>query len=263
MTLPPPASARFRPSAAPCAIPPAEAMRPGAAGPVISEACSRRRWSTRHLSNAGRMVVRNVARHPFRAAASIVGVGFAAAILVVGFVFIDAMDSLITTQFSVAERQDVSADASSSRDRPAPATRSPACRASSRSSRSASCPRGYGRVIATGTSRITGVFPDARLRRIVDGKGRTLDLPPAGLVLSRLLADVLGVTSRRDRDHRSAGRPAAGARTARRGLVDDVLGLSAYTDIDTLHRMLARGRRAIGRRAARSTPVRRRACHAS
>ena len=37
----------------------------------------------------------------------VVGVAFAAAILVVGFVFLDATENLIVTQFSVAERQDV------------------------------------------------------------------------------------------------------------------------------------------------------------
>ena len=38
------------------------------------------------------MVLRNVSRHPFRAAASIFGIGFAVAILVIGFVFTDAME---------------------------------------------------------------------------------------------------------------------------------------------------------------------------
>ena len=53
------------------------------------------------------MVLRNVTRHPLRAAASIFGIGFAVAILMIGFVFTDAMDRLIATQFWVAERQDV------------------------------------------------------------------------------------------------------------------------------------------------------------
>jgi putative ABC transport system permease protein len=221
------------------AIPPAEAMRPEAPAqyrrsfletPIV----------TRYLGHAGRMVLRNVVRHPVRAAASIVGVGFAAAILVVGFVFIDAMDSLITTQFSVAERQDVTV--------------------SFVEPRSASARHALARlpgVVAVEPQRvvaariraehryrniaITGVFPDARLRRIVDSKGRAVSVPPAGLVLSRLLADVLGVA------------PGATVRVevleGQRpiwelpvtGLVEDVLGLSAYLDIEALHRMLREG----------------------
>jgi putative ABC transport system permease protein len=195
---------------------------------------------TRRLSNAGRMVLRNIARHPFRSTASIVGVGFAAAILVVGFVFIDAMDSLVTIQFSVAERQDVTVTFVEPRSASArhALSRLPA-------------------VIAVEPQRVvpvriraghrhrnialTGVFPDARLRRIVDGTGRTLRLPPSGLVLSRLLAEVLGV---------AAGDTVTievleGQRPVHElpvvDLVDDTLGLSAYIDIDTLHGMLREG----------------------
>ena len=87
-------------------IPPAEAMRP--------EPPARYRRSivetlalARRLGTAGRMVLRNIGRRPLRAAVSVVGIGFAVAVLMVGFVFVDAMDRLIVTQFSVVERQDV------------------------------------------------------------------------------------------------------------------------------------------------------------
>ena len=53
------------------------------------------------------MVLRNITRRPLRAAASIFGIGFAVAILMIGFVFNDAIERLIETQFWVAERQDV------------------------------------------------------------------------------------------------------------------------------------------------------------
>jgi putative ABC transport system permease protein len=220
-------------------IPPAEAMRP--------EPPARYRRSlletplvTRHLSNAGRMVLRNIARHPFRSTASIVGVGFAAAILVVGFVFIDALDSLVTIQFSVAERQDVSVTFVEPR--------------------SASARHALARlpgVIAVEPQRLvpvriraghrhrnialTGVFPDARLRRIVDGRGRALSLPPSGLVLSRLLADVLGVESGDvvTIEVLEGQRPVHELAVV--DLLDDTLGLSAYIDIATLHSMLREG----------------------
>ena len=87
-------------------IPPAEAMRPEVPArykrtlletPLIS----------RYLGTAGRMVLRNIARHPFRAAASVFGISFAVAILMLGLVFNDVIDRLIQTQFFQAERQDV------------------------------------------------------------------------------------------------------------------------------------------------------------
>ena len=220
-------------------IPPAEAMRP--------EPPARYKRSlfetplvARHLGNAGRMVLRNIARHPIRSAASIVGVGFAAAILVVGFVFIDAMDDLITTQFSVAERQDVSISF-----------------VEPRSSGAGHALARLPGVLAVEPLRIvpariraghrhrniaiTGVLPHARLRRIVDRDGRAIGLPPSGLVLSRLLADVLGVTA----GDTVTIEVLEGRRPVQQlpvtGLVNDVLGLSAYTDIEALHRMMREG----------------------
>ena len=73
------------------------------------------------------MVLRNVTRHPLRAAASIFGIGFAVAILMVGFVFADAIDRLIETQFWVAERQDVTVDFVEPRSPTPRATPSRAC----------------------------------------------------------------------------------------------------------------------------------------
>ena len=41
------------------------------------------------------MVLRNVMRHPLRAAASVFGIAFAVSILMIGFVFNDAIDRLM------------------------------------------------------------------------------------------------------------------------------------------------------------------------
>jgi putative ABC transport system permease protein len=221
------------------AIPPAEAMRPEPPA-HYTRSLLETSFLARYVGTAGRMVTRNLSRHPFRAVASVVGIGFAAAILVVGFVFIDAMDTLITTQFSVAERQDVSVTFVE--------PRSAAARHAL-----AHLPG----VIAVEPQRlvpvriraghrhrniaITGVFRDARLKRIVDVDGRVIDLPPSGLVLSSLLAEVLGVTAGGEVtiEVLEGRRPVRQMPVA--GLVDDVLGLSAYTDIEALHDLMREG----------------------
>ena len=87
-------------------IPPAEAMRPEAPAKYRRTVLETPLLS-RYLGTAGRMVLRNIARHPFRAGASIFGISFAVAILMIGFVFNDAIGRLILTQFWEAERQDV------------------------------------------------------------------------------------------------------------------------------------------------------------
>ena len=88
------------------ALPPAEAMRPeppASYRPSFIERAGLTRW----LSQPARMVMRNLHRQPARATASVVGIAFAAAMLIVGLFFLDAMNELMYVQFNVTQRQDV------------------------------------------------------------------------------------------------------------------------------------------------------------
>jgi putative ABC transport system permease protein len=217
-------------------IPPAEAMRPEPPARyrrTIFETA----FVTRRLGAAGRMVLRNLSRHPLRAAASIVGIGFAVAILMIGFVFTDAIDRLVETQFWVAERQDVAVHFVE--PRPAAArhalARTPGVIAVEPQRTVAV------RVRVRHRERhlaITGVPPNPRFRRIVDGDGREIRVPPAGLVMSQILADVLEVRVGEEVtvDVLEGLRPTRTLRVT--GTVDDVLGLSMYMDMRALHRMM-------------------------
>jgi putative ABC transport system permease protein len=226
------------------AVPPAEAMRPEAPAryqrslfetPVIA----------RHLGTAGRMVIRNVARHPLRAAASVFGIGFAVAILMIGFVFNGAIDRLIVTQFWEAERQDVTisyVEPHSSTAQYALARLPGVMAVEPQRSVAARIRSGYhDRYLA-----ISGVSPAQRFRRIVDREGRAIRMPPAGVVLSLTLANVLEirpgdvVTLEVLEGHRPV-------RTLEvTGIVDDIMGLSAYMDITALHEMMHEGNVANG-----------------
>jgi putative ABC transport system permease protein len=220
-------------------VPPADAMRP--------ETPTRYRrtavevpFIARRLGTAGRMVVRNIARHPFRAAASVLGIGLAVAILMVGLIFVEAMERLIATQFWVAERQDAtvtfveprSAAATFALARVPGVVAVEAQRIVAARIRSAH----RDRYLA-----ITGVPQGARLRRIVDGEGRSMEVPPTGLVLSQVLADALAVRT----GDQVQVETLEGARPVRpvevMGLVDDVLGMFAYMDMAALHAMMREG----------------------
>jgi putative ABC transport system permease protein len=220
-------------------VPPAEAMRP--------EAPTRYRRSlvetpfvSRHLGTAGRMVLRNVMRHPLRAAASVFGIAFAAAILMIGFVFNDAVEHLIVTQFWEAERQDVTVSFIEPHDQSVrfALTRMPGVVAVETQRMVAARIRsGYrDRYLS-----ITGVSPNPRFKRIVDRDGREIRMPPGGVVLSLMLANVLGVVP----GDEVTLEVLEGQRPTRRvpvtGLVDDIMGLSAYMDITALHRMMREG----------------------
>jgi putative ABC transport system permease protein len=93
---------------------------------------------------------------------------------------------------------------------------------------------------------ITGIAPGSRLRRVVDRSGQTVRIPPSGVVLSAKLAEVLGVAPGED----VSIEVLEGSRPQRQvpvtGLVDDLLGLSIYMDLDALHRLMREGDVATG-----------------
>ena len=225
-------------------VPPAEAMRP--------EPPARYRatffempWVGRRLGMTARMVVRNLARRPFRAVASIVGIGFAVAVLMVGLVFIYAMERLIVTQFWVTERQDVTVTFVEPRSAGAghALARLPGVMAVEPQRVVAARIRSAHRERSLA---LTGVEPNARLRRIVGRDGSPLRLPPTGVVLSRMLADVLEVAP----GDSVTVEILEGVRPSRRvgvvGVVDDVLGLFVYLDVAALHAMMREGAVASG-----------------
>jgi len=225
-------------------LPPAEAMRP--------EVPARYRQSlfetpfvSRNLGTAGRMVLRNVTRHPLRAAASVFGIAFAVSILMIGFVFNDAIDRLMLTQFWDAERQDVTVNFIEPRDESVryALERLPGVVA-------VEPQRTVAARIRSGFRdrylSVTGVPPNPRFKRIVDRDGREIRMPPSGVVLSLTLANVLRVRPGDDIDLEVL----EGQRPTRRvqvtGLVDDIMGLSAYMDLTALHQMMREGEVANG-----------------
>jgi putative ABC transport system permease protein len=194
----------------------------------------------RHLGNAGRMVLRNITRHPLRAAASIFGIAFAVSILMIGFVFTDAIEQLIQTQFWEAERQDVTVTFVEPRDDAArhALARMPGVVAVEPQRNVAV------RIRSSHRERylsITGVPAQPRFKRIVDRDGQPIRLPPSGVMLSQMLADVLGVAAGDavTLEVLEGHRPTRVVQVT--GLVDDILGLSAYMDVDALHRMMHEG----------------------
>jgi putative ABC transport system permease protein len=221
------------------AVPPAEAMRPDS--PVKYRQSIGERWRVfRRLPQASRMVLRNVERQPLRAAMSVVGIGFAGAILLIGFSFIDVMNVLIDEQFVYAMRQDVTVTFS----RPLSAG---AVHAVSRLPGVIDVEpmRAVPARLRVGhrhrTLAVTGLVPEPRLNRVVERSGRVFTLPPDGLVLSQMLGEVLGVgpggTVRVE--VLEGARPVFDVPVA--ALVDDSMGVQAYMRLDALHRLMREG----------------------
>jgi putative ABC transport system permease protein len=225
-------------------IPPAEAMRPEPPAqyrPSLVE----RGFIGRHLSNITRIILRNIERQPFRAAASLVGISLAMAILVVGLFLVDAMDVLKEMQFSYVQRQDMTlsfveplSERSIYELRALPGVEyvEPL--------RSVPVRLRYGH--RSRNLSILGLPALPTLNRIVDRSGKVLAPPPEGLLLSKTLAEILKVTPGEQvrLEVLEGSRPVLDITVA--GLVDEFLGLSVYMHEEALHRVMREGKRLSG-----------------
>lgn len=218
-------------------VPPAEAMRPDV--PVRHRRLAIESPGVqRRLGLTGRIIARNLARHPARALSSLVGVGFAVSVLMVGFVMLDAMDRLITVQFSRANRQHMVVAFTEARGpdvRHALAHLPGVLAVEPRRAVAVRARAGH----RMRTIALTGVSSQTHLQRIVAHDGRVV-APPAGggLVISAALAGALAVGPGDTiaLEVLEGRRPTLTAPID--ALVDDVFGLNAYMDAERLHAAL-------------------------
>lgn len=217
-------------------LPPAEAMRPAPPDRFrvsLLERVGLRRW----LSQPARMVLRNLSRRPLRAAMSIVGIAFSASIMVLASASMDSFEELMEVQFNVVQRQDVTVTFVEPEGRaaffelaalPGVVEVEPQAGISARL-RNGNLSRQVG---------IQALVEGARLQRVVGADYRPLRLEREGLVLSRKLAEVLDL---------APGDPVRvevlqGTRPERdlvvSATVDDLMGVAAYMDPESLRRFL-------------------------
>lgn len=217
-------------------LPPAEAMRPEPPANYRRTLLERLGLAAL-LSPPTRMVLRNLERRPLRAALSVLGIGFACALLVVGLFFVDSMDVLLDMQFNVVQREDVTItfyEPTSPRARYELARLPGVLQLEPLRMVPVRLRHGYrSRQLA-----LTGIPRDAELQRIVGADFRTRQLPAAGLVLSEQLAQVLRLQPGQmvTVEVLEGRRPVYDLPVT--SVVDDFMGLSAYMELGSLHRLL-------------------------
>ena len=88
---------------------------------------------------------------------------------------------------------------------------------------------------------LTGIEPDAQLRRLLDQHLHQVNLLPEGLILSRKLAEILGVKpwDTLTVEVLEGVRPTRTVVVA--GLLDELVAVSAYMNIHTLHKLMQEG----------------------
>lgn len=218
---------------------PAEAMRPPTP-PQYHRARFEEWWWLRRLSPVGRMVLRNLVRRPWRALLTTVGIALAAPLLVLALFWQDALEYMMTVQFSAIERGDATVtftDPVTARARREIA-RLPGVwyaegfravpvrlRAGHRSYRTA----------------VLGLPEPAVLRRLLDDTLRVLPLPPDGVLLTKQLGERLrlqpgDVVTVETLEGTRARRDVVVVQ-----LVNDMVGMSAYMEINALNRLMSEG----------------------
>ena len=221
------------------ALPPAEAMRSEA------PARFRRGWlerlaGRRLASPETRILLRNLERRPWKSLLAILGIALAGAIVILGWYAWDAIDLMKTVQFQAVQREDVTVmlrEPSSSAVRHALGRLPGVLRVEPFRMVAARLRNGH----HTYRSALQGLDPAGELRQIVDRDGRRHELPAGGVLLTTRLAKRLAVRP----GDRLTVEVLEGARPVREvvvaGVVDEMIGMSAYLELPDLNRLMREG----------------------
>ena len=220
-------------------LPPAAAMQPEAPSPY-RPAVIERLGLARFASPTTRMIFRHLERRPMTTLLTILGLSMAVAVMVLGNHAADSIDSMLDFQFFEVQRYNVSlgfVEPTSSRAlyelQHLPGVvqvepmRGVAAKLSGRN--------------RTRLQDIMALPAEPQLLRLIDRFGRRHFLPAEGLVLSTKLAELLDV----DLGDEVEVAVLEGRRPMERvvvaGLIDDMIGTSAYLRIDRLQKMMRDG----------------------
>lgn len=218
---------------------PAEAMRPPT--PTRYRRMLLERLGLAHLlSPQARMVIRTLERRLLRTLLTTFGIACSVAILVSGTFWRDSVNYLIDVQFSMADRGDVNVVFVN------PVARSALYEIGRlpgvlRTEEVRSVPVRLRAGHHTYRTAVSGFPPDAKLRQLLDTDLHRVPLPPDGILLSQRLAERLAVKpgDRLMLESLEATRAKREAVVA--GVVNDLVGLSAYMDITALNRLMGEG----------------------
>jgi len=216
---------------------PAEAMRPPAP-PQYRRTRFEEWWVVRRLTPVSRMVLRNMVRRPWRSLLTTVGIALSAPLLVLALFWQDALEYMMTVQFSAIERGDATVAFTE------PVTQ----RARREIARMPGVLYAEGfRVVPvrlragprTYRTAVLGLPEQALLRRLLDVQLQAVTIPPDSLLLTDRLGERLGVQP----GDVVTIEVLEGTRVRRdvvvSQLVNDMVGMSAYMQTETLNRLLS------------------------
>lgn len=227
-------------------LPPAQAMRPDPPAsyrPALLE----RTGLAKRLTLSVRMALRNLERKPWQAVLTCLALSLATAILIIPNAFRDAVSYVLDFQWDLVQRETVSIRMVE----PGPVRAIADFRhlpgvIRAELTRSVPVELRYGQ--RARRLAVVGLPAGSELTRILDVTQRPKTLPPQGIVLSRKLAEVLGIRLGESIEVRvlSEKRPVCFVPVA--DLAEDFSGMIAYMDFDALNRLLGAGDEMTGAR---------------
>jgi putative ABC transport system permease protein len=220
-------------------IPPAEAMRPEPPPTYRPSLIERLGWH-RWLSQAPRMILRELTRRPMKAALTTLGIAFACAILIVGNFGKDAIDYLIDFQFGLQQRQDATITFHEAVPESAIGSLG-AIPGVVRIETFRSIPVRLRHGSLSHQTAITGLDDGRDLNRLIDASEKVFDLPSRGLVISSQLAKMLDLNRGDSVQIEVLDGERLVLETVINALVDDFSGTSAWMRREELHRLLGEG----------------------
>jgi putative ABC transport system permease protein len=220
-------------------LPPAEAMRPEPPAD-FKPALFERIGLTRFSSPTFRMAVRNIERRPWQAVFTASGLALATGLMVLPGAMADSIDYLLTFQWNSQQRQDVAVfltEPGSGRGFHDLEHLPGVIRAEPIRSVQARLKFGH----RERKLSVTGIAPDANLNRLLDDQGQAIAMPEDGLLMSEMLAKVIGarIGDEVEVEVLEGRRPVL--HIPIRGLVTDFAGVAAYMDISALRRLMKEG----------------------
>jgi putative ABC transport system permease protein len=220
-------------------LPPAEAMRPEPPAdfkPSLFE----RIGLTKFFSPTFRMALRNIERRPWQAVFTSSGLALATGLMVLPGAMADSIDYLLTFQWNSQQRQDVAVfltEPGSGRAFHDLEHLPGVIRAEPIRSVQARLKFGHRQRKLS----VTGIAPEANLNRLLDDQGHPITMPEEGLLMSEMLAKVIGarIGDEVEIEVLEGRRPVLSIPI--RGLVTDFAGVAAYMDISALRRAMKEG----------------------
>jgi putative ABC transport system permease protein len=220
-------------------LPPAEAMQPPAP-PSYRPLLIERLGLQRLVAASWRMVIRELERRPARTLLSVLAIAVAIGTLILGRFAEDSVRYLLDLQFGVATREDL--DVVFTDPVPKRATHELAHLpgvVAAEGMRSVPVRLSVGprhRDVA-----LMGYEEGARLRRVLDWRGRVVPLETDGVVLTTKLADILHIEVGDSVDVRVMEGEQRRFQLPVNGLVDEMFGLQGHVRLATLNRLLREG----------------------